>query len=340
MTDAVGVIIVTFNSRAHFARQKAALEAQTLPHRLIVIDNASAPDQRPRAEDFPAGAAIIQLDANTGFAHANNMGVALLDAPWAVLLNPDAFPEPTWLQHLVAAAKAAPDAASIGSTQVSAGDPAVYDGLGDCYHVFGIPWRGGYGWPTTAPPRAGEPFSACAAAALYRTDAWRAVGGFDEALFCYCEDVDLGFRLRLAGWRILQAPQAVVHHVGGASSGGRAGRSSDFALRYGSRNRLWTFMKNMPGWAFWVFAPAHAATTAYLLARAAGQGTFGPTWAGVREALAGLGPIWRARAQTQRTRTAPVVDILAMMAWSPLTLNRRAPVLRTPRAAVAPVPAR
>lgn len=324
MTDAVGVIIVTYNSRAHFARQKAALEAQTQAYRLLVIDNASATDQRPRAEDFPAGAEIIQMESNTGFAVANNVGVVRLDTPLVALLNPDAFPAPDWLETLVAAAARAPDVAAFGSTQISAEDPAVLDGLGDCYHVFGLPWRGGYGWPRATAVSDGEPFSVCAAAALYRCEAWRAVGGFDETFFCYCEDVDLGFRLRLAGWRSAQVAAAVVHHVGGASSGKR----SDFAVYHGARNRLWTFVKNMPGLWFWLLAPAHAAATACLLVRARMQGTQDATLRGLRDALAGLDPVWRARRATQRARAASDVAVLAAMAWSPAAFVRRAPVLR------------
>lgn len=325
MTDAVGVIVVTYNSRAHFARQKAALEAQTHPHRLLVIDNASAPDQRPHAADFPVGAEIVQMERNTGFAAANNLGVARLDTPYVALLNPDAFPAPDWLARLVAAADSAPDAASFGSTQIAAENPALYDGLGDCYHALGIPWRGGYGWAVAATPaKAGETFSACAAAALYRRDAWLAVGGFDESYFCYCEDVDLGFRLRLAGWRVRQVPEAIVHHVGGASSG----RQSDFAVRHGTRNRLWTFVKDMPGAWFWLLAPLHAAATLFLLMRARSNGLWAPTLAGVREGLAGIGPVWRARNAVQRGRTASAGAVLGAMTWSVGAMRRRAPVVK------------
>jgi GT2 family glycosyltransferase len=324
MTDAVGVIVVTYNSRAHFARLKAALEAQTAPYRLLVIDNASEPAQRPAAADFPAHAEIVQMATNTGFAVANNMGVARLAAPLAALLNPDAFPEPDWLATLLAAAAQHPDAAAFGSTQVAADNPAVYDGLGDCYHVFGIPWRGGYGWPIATPRKDGEAFSACAAAMLVRCDAWRAVGGFDETYFSYCEDVDLGFRLRLAGWRVRQAAAAVVHHVGGGS----ADQRSEFALYHGVRNRLWTFVKDMPGWAFWLFAPAHAAITAYLLWRAQSQDAFAANWRGVKDALRGIGPVWRERQRVQRARRASVLTVLAAMAWSPRAVSRRAPVVK------------
>lgn len=319
----VGVVVITYNSRAHFARQKAALEAQTLPFRLIVIDNASAPDQRPTAADFPAGADVRQMDENLGFAAGNNRAVADLDTEFVALLNPDAFPAPDWLAQLVAAAHAAPDAAAFGSTQIAAENEARFDGLGDCYHVAGIPWRGGFGWPVDAGARSGETFSPCAAAALYRTDVWRALGGFDESYFCYCEDVDLGFRIRLAGHKVLQVADAVVHHVGGASSGPR----SHFAVYHGTRNRMWTFVKNMPSPAFWLLAPAHIAMTLAFLAWSPFRGTGPATWRGVGDALAGFGRIWRERRDVQRDRRARAADVLGAMAFSPLAMLRRAPVV-------------
>lgn len=318
------IIIVTFNSRAHFARQKRALEAQTRPARLIVVDNASAPDQRPLAADFPKGTQIVQLEENTGFARANNLAVAMGESPLVALLNPDAFPEPDWLEALIGAAESAPEAASFGSTQISAEDPGKFDGLGDCYHVLGIPWRGGYGWPLSTPARSGQIFSACAAAALYRRAAWQEVGGFDERYFCYCEDVDIGFRLRLAGWDVHQVSGARVHHVGGASSGVR----SDFAVYHGTRNRLWTFVKNMPILALCLLAPAHAAATLFLLARARGQGAWPATLRGLKDGMKGLGTVWRTRAPIHHQRRATSLDLLRAMTFSLKALRTRAPIVR------------
>lgn len=322
----VGVIVVTFNSRAHFLRLRNCLERQTRPFRLIVIDNASRPEERPVREDFPAGAEIVQMHANTGFASANNLGVSMLDTPYVALLNPDAFPAPDWIAELLAAAQKYPEAGAFGSTQISADDPARYDGLGDCYHVAGVPWRGGYGWPSDTRPQDGEVFTPCAAAALYRRLLWVELGGFDESFFCYCEDVDLGFRIRLAGFSVRQVAAATVHHVGGASSGAR----SFFAVYHGTRNRLWTFVKNMPGFAFWALLPAHVAVTVLFLVVSPIRGTGRPTWRGVADGIRGLPGIFRKRTQIQNNRRASVEAILYAMTWSPAAMLRRAPVVKAP----------
>ncbi len=323
MRFSASILIVTFNSRAHFPRLKAALAAQTLPARILVIDNDSHPDQRPQQEDFPPHAEIVHLPENTGFASANNRAVLSVDTPFVALLNPDAFPEPDWLEILVRAAESAPQAASFGSTQMAAEDVEKYDGLGDCYHVFGIPWRGGYHWPRKTAARSGMVFSACAAAALYRRDAWAQIGGFDEAFFCYCEDVDLGFRLRLAGWDVHQIAEAIVHHVGGASSGVQ----SEFAVYHGTRNRLWTFVKNMPAPAFFLLMPFHVLASLYLLARVLGQKRWAPTLRGMMDGVKGLGAVWKTRQAIQSQRRASTMAILRSMTWSLKALRTRAPVV-------------
>ncbi|MEZ5958692.1 MAG: glycosyltransferase family 2 protein [Hyphomonadaceae bacterium] len=322
----VGVIVVTFESRRHFSRLKAALEAQDMPFELIVLDNASSSEQRPRPADLPAHARLVQSDRNLGFAAGNNRAAEMLSTDFIVLLNPDAFPAPDWLSALVQAASD-PRVASVGSTQLAAEEPDRYDGLGDCYHACGLPWRGGYGHPRTTPPPQGEPFSACAAGVLYRASAWRETGGFDESFFCYCEDVDLGFRLRLLGWRNIQASGAVIEHVGGGSSGKR----SDFAVMHGTRNRTWTFVKNMPGVLFWLLLPAHILMVSLFMFISPFRGTGAATWRGTLTAVSGIGPQLRARARVQRSRKAPIADIAAALTWSPFPVISRSPVLRAPK---------
>lgn len=324
------IVVVTFNSRPFFARLRAALEAQTEQRfHLIVWDNASRDAQRPHPADFP-GATIEQSERNLGFAAGNNHAADEVTAPYLFLLNPDAFPEPDWLERLLEAAEAHPEAGAIGATQISAEDPALYDGLGDCLSISGAPWRGGYGWRRDRiEARDGETFSVCGASALYRLAAWRAAGGFDESFFCYGEDVDLGFRLRLMGWTCRQAAAARVHHVGGASSGKR----SAFAVYHGTRNRLWTFVKCMPAPLIWLFLPLHLAMSAAFLLVSPFRGTGPATWRGIGDGLKGLKVVWEARKAVQSQRRASIGSIAAALSWSPWAMIRRAPVLRLARGA-------
>lgn len=323
----VGVIIVTHNSAAHFAILKASLEALSpRPARLVVVDSGSVRDQKPSPDDFPEYAELILSDENIGFAAANNLAATKLDTAWIGLLNPDAFPAANWLGALMSAAMAHPEAVSFGSTQISFHEPSRYDGLGDCYHVFGLPWRSGYGVEIDKVERIDGPiFSACAAAALYRTDVWRELDGFDERYYCYCEDVDLGFRIRLAGYDVRQVADAVVSHVGGASSGKR----SHFSIFYGTRNRFWLFAKCMPSWTFWLFAPGHVVLTLSIIIWASMRGTLDPTLEGIRAGFKGVREIAAARRHLQTSRKASVVSLLRFMAISPLTALRRMPLMRS-----------
>lgn len=318
------IIVVTHNSARWLARMSAAVAAQSETRwRLVVVDNGSRADERPKLADLPAGASIIQCETNQGFATANNLAARDADTPYLVFLNPDAFPAPDWLAALIAAAERYPQVAAIGSTQLRADAPGVYDGTGDVLHASGLAYRSNYGKRPSAPPALGESFSACAAAMLVRREAFEAVGGFDERYFCYFEDVDLCFRLRLLGHRVLQSPDAVVAHVGG----GVAGARSSFGDFHGARNRLWTFVKCMPPFLFWPLLPAHLLATAIVNTSAAVRGRGFAAWRGTLAAFAGIDPIWRSRRAVQKQRTVTTGAIADALAWSPFVMIGRQPVI-------------
>lgn len=319
------IIVVTHNSARWLARMVAAVSAQSETRwRLIVVDNASRADERPNARDLPAGAALIQNETNLGFAAANNQAAQAASTPYLVLLNPDAFPEPGWLAALIAAAERYPQAAAFGSTQMRADADGVFDGAGDVLHASGLAYRAWYGRKHAAPPPEGESFAACGAAMLVRREAFENVGGFDARYFCYFEDVDLCFRLRLRGARIMQLPGAVVAHVGG----GVASSGSAFAQFHGARNRLWTFVKCMPAPLFWPLLPAHLLASAAVVTLSALRGRGLAAWRGLLAALGDLGPALSARREVQKARTATSGDIARVLAWSPLVFFGRRPVIR------------
>jgi len=282
-----------------------------------VVDNASADDSLAGAAHALADPRLRldRLSDNIGFAAANNRAAAACRSAWIALLNPDAFPEPGWLAALLAAARRYPDVAMFGSTQLAALQAGRLDGAGDQYLFAGLPWRGGYGAPTAALPPEGEVFAPCAAAALYRRDAFAAAGGFDQRYFCYVEDVDLAFRLRLAGARCVQVRDAVVRHVGGGTSG-NGGGASDFARYHGTRNLIWTFVKCMPAPLFWPLLPVHAACVLVLCVRALLRGRPRPVWRGVAAAIGGLAPVIAQRRRVQSTRAASSGAIARVLCWS------------------------
>ncbi len=239
------LVIVNHNGGAYLSKCIAAVANQTCqPHSVIVIDNASSDGSADQMlQRFP-WVQLIRNERNIGFAAANNLAVQHAPATrWVITLNPDAFPEPDWLAQLTKAATQWSDYTMFACQLLVADNPSRLDGAGDCYHTSGLAWRRGHGRSVSERETSEEEvFGPCAAAAMYRRDRFLAVGGFDTDFFCYMEDVDLAFRLRLLGERCRYVPQARVLHIGSGVTGYR----SDFSSYHGQRNMLWVFFKNMP----------------------------------------------------------------------------------------------
>jgi len=307
--DKVSVIIVNWNGEKFLERCLTALMDQTVkPHEIILVDNASSDGSIEIARRFPL-VRLIALDWNTGFARGNNLAIeaASEESEWIGLINPDAFAEPHWLKALLEMAEANPGFDVFGSKLVNAGDPTLLDGAGDAYHFSGLVWRMGHGSPVpTTVESESEVFSPCAAAALYRRSALRELGGFDEDYFCYVEDVDLGFRLRLAGHRCLYVPQSMAYHVGSGTTGGQ---HSDFAMYHGHRNLVWTFVKDMPGFLFWLLLPLHVTLNLISIIWFALRGRGGVIWRAKRDAILGLPKMWNKRQLIQKIRVGSVGEV-------------------------------
>lgn len=321
---AVSVVVVNWNGGDLLARCLTALQLQTVtPHEILLVDNASSDGSVAIAHQFPSVRLLAQ-HSNTGFSRGNNWAVSAASekSEWIALLNPDAFPEPQWLEALLTAAQSSPGFDMFGSKLLIASDPAVFDGTGDAYHISGLVWRTGHGVPVS-PLGEGEReiFSPCAAGALYRRSAFQKVGGFDEDFFCYVEDVDLGFRLRLEGYRCLYVPSSVAHHVGSGTTGGQ---QSDFSVYYGHRNLVWTFVKDMPGILFWLLLPLHVALNAATVLWFACRGQGGVILRAKRDALVGLPKMWRKRRQIQMNRVSSIGDIWRVLDKRFFSISRKA----------------
>jgi GT2 family glycosyltransferase len=318
----ITIVVVNWNSGKLLERCLSALARQTLPpRRVMVVDNGSSDGSLSAIGDRYSSVQILTLGENIGFAAANNLAVAMIeDSDWVALLNPDAFPEPGWLAALWRAVQNYPDYAFFGSRMLKAGDPSRLDGTGDMYHVSGCAWRRDEGAPSAQNGLAHtEIFSPCAAAALYRRNVLQEAGGFDERYFCYFEDVDLGFRLRLAGYRCLYVPDAVVHHIGSATTG----RRSDFAIYHGHRNLVWAFCKNMPWPLFWIYLPQHLMLNIASLLWFSLQGRARVIFRAKWHALRGLPDTWPQRRLTQSRR-----KISSRMVWQSMARGWLAPYLK------------
>lgn len=304
----ITIIIINWNSGELLTECLQRLKAQTIqPERVLVVDNASTDGSLINAGKLAKNVTVLRMNTNLGFAAGNNHALAKCDTEFVALLNPDVFPEADWLERLLEAAYTHPGVAAFGSRQLCHGYPEVLDGIGDNYHMSGLAWRERYGMRQQGRDLVSrEIFSPCAAAALYRRQALVDAGGFDEDFFCYMEDVDLGFRLRLAGHKSIYVPDAVVHHVGSASTGGQW---SDFAVYHGFRNPVWVFIKNMPGALFWLLLPLHIVLNLVSIFLFLMRGQGGVILTAKKDALVGIPRMWRKRRRIRAKRIASIGTI-------------------------------
>lgn len=319
---AVSILIVAWQSGRHLARCLEALDRQTRrDFEVVLLDNASTDG----AVDALAARPWLRIERateNLGFAAGNNRAAALARGRYLVTLNPDAFAEPGWLAALVAAAERHPAAGSVGSVQLLDADPERLDGIGDPYHAIGAAWRGDRLRPAR-PVAESATFGVCAAAALYRRAAFDAAGGFCERFFCFYEDVDLAIRLRLAGWTAVVTPDAVVRHVGSGSA------PSGFVLRHATRNRVWAWLRGMPGPLLVMTLPAALLVWAAGILAGAVRGQAMQRLAALGEAVRGLHITLAERRAIQAARRVSVAGFAGALTWSPLRYLRRAVDLRT-----------
>ncbi|WP_424189430.1 glycosyltransferase family 2 protein [Actinokineospora sp. G85] len=221
------VVVVTWRGREHLADCLAALAAQTSPHRTVVVDNASTDGSAAIAASF-ADVEVVRLPENRGYAGALAAVEATVATEFTAWLNDDAVPSTGWLAALEDAMAPGTGAASALLRRPGGSVQSVGVGL----------TPRGYGFDLTAAPV----FGFCGGAALIRTSALSQVGGTPADFFCYYEDTDVSWRLRLAGWDIVSVPEADVLHAHGATS--RLG-SRQFH-RWNERNRLVMLLRCAP----------------------------------------------------------------------------------------------
>src|SRR4051812_11977025 len=221
MSEPVTVVVPAWNGERWLPGLFASLAAQTQQAaEVIVVDNGSSDGTLDWLAREAPQARVLAQGRNTGFATAANRGLLAARTEFVALLNTDIVLAPDWIEVMAARLAAETGCASVACKMVRLGDETLLDDCGDVLRRDGVCEQRGHGrrddgrWDA-----AGEVFSACAGAALYRVAPVVAAGGFDERLVAYLEDVALGLRLRLGGWRCRYEP-AVARHWGRGSAEG------------------------------------------------------------------------------------------------------------------------
>jgi len=278
-----------------------------------VLDTSGLPDFTLMAET-----------ENHGFAKGNNLAARQAKGEWLALLNPDAEAAPDWLETLHAAQARHPAVKVFASSQIATEDESILDGAGDAYLAFGFPWRGGFGLSRSLMPEEGLCFAPCGASAVYRRDLFMEMNGFDERFVCYCEDVDLGYRMQLAGEPCVFLPSAQIKHAGSAISG----RLSDFSIYHGTRNRLWVYAKCTPALLLLLTLPGHLAITTYVFVRSPKIGQAGTMWRALKDGLKGIGAIRKQGMWSAPKRKTGLLQLSRAMAWNPFRMSQHVPHVR------------
>jgi GT2 family glycosyltransferase len=256
----LSVVVVNWNSRADLEACLESLRAQThRPIEVVVIDNASTDGSVEMVRSrFPEVRLLAQAE-NLGFAEACNVGIDATTGPWVAMLNNDATAEPRWAEALVEVATgAAPSCGMLQSLMLFQRAPGNVNSTGIELTRSGGGRDRGEGAPRPTRLDLEEIFCPTAGAAAYRRAMLEAVrlpvGYFDRDHFCYYEDMDLGWRSRLAGWSALYVPASVVLH---RYHGSTARRGRSWLVVTSRTNRLRTLVKNA-SWRFVVATSPHS----------------------------------------------------------------------------------
>ena len=243
MKKKVTVVIPNYNGLKFMEPCFQALSRQTSKaFDLLVVDNGSADGSAEwlREHKIPS----IFLKENTGFSGAVNRGIQAAKTPYVILLNNDTQVVPEFVEELLRCIERSPKIFSVSSKMLQMYKPELLDDAGDMYTLMGWAFQRGVGQSSKGYKSACRVFSACAGAAIYRKSVFEEIGYFDEMHFAYLEDMDIGYRAKIAGYDNLYCPGAKVYHVGSGTSGSKY---NSFKVKLAARNNIYLNYKNMPG---------------------------------------------------------------------------------------------
>ncbi|MBO4899375.1 MAG: glycosyltransferase family 2 protein [Lachnospiraceae bacterium] len=218
---------------------------------IVIVDNGSCDGSREVIEAHLSGEAdpaykgieLIPLAENTGFCHAVNVGLEKIRTEFVFLLNNDTTITPDTISALEKRMDSDSRIFAAQSKILSMSDPDIIDDSGDLYCALGWAFTPGKGKSADLYNRPCKVFACCGAAVLYRMSAFDDVGDFDEEHFAYLEDIDIGYRARIMGYRNVYEPASIIYHAGSAVSGSRYNR---FKVNLAAQNSIYIIYKNMP----------------------------------------------------------------------------------------------
>lgn len=211
---------------------------------VIIVDNGSSDSSLNYIENnrFNFPVVIIRNDENLGFAPAVNQGILKAKYDYVFSLNNDTEIKKGSIKAMLDL-MGDENVFSVQSKMLQSDNRRLIDDAGDEYNILAWTKKIGENQPSDNFNDVFEIFSSCAGAALYKKQLLEELGLFDDNYFAYMEDVDLAIRAQINGYRNLLCPDAVVYHIGSATSGSRY---NEFKVKIAARNNVWTVYKNIP----------------------------------------------------------------------------------------------
>jgi len=250
----VSIVIPNYNGANYILACISSVYEQ-LPDKkaIIVIDNNSTDNSKALIQEAYPDITLVTNETNVGFASAVNQGIRLTRSKYVILLNNDAFAKPNFVRTLIACVEKDPLVFSASAKMLSYHQPAIIDNAGDQMCLTGWAFKTGEGDKSHLYDTERIIFSSCAGAAIYRRERFDEIGYFDDRFFAYLEDVDIGFRANIFGYKNVFCPNATVLHIGSATSGGT--KYNDFKVKLSARNSVYLLVKNLPVFLWVLNAP-------------------------------------------------------------------------------------
>jgi GT2 family glycosyltransferase len=257
----VSVVIANYNGRGLLPECLDTLRGQTLKDfEVILVDNGSTDGSAAFVEKAYPEVRVVRTGANLGYGGANNAGLAVARGRHIVFLNNDTAVDAAWLRELVGPAERDASVGMCASKIMNYYDRGVFDNTGLLLYRDGVGrGRGRLERDAGQFDREEEVFFPSGCAGLYRREIFERIGVFDEDFFLYVDDVDIGLRARLAGWRCVYAPGAVVYHKYSATTEAYSPLKAFLV----ERNRIWVVIKCFP-WPM-ALASLHYTLVRYLV---------------------------------------------------------------------------
>jgi GT2 family glycosyltransferase len=213
MSILVSIIIVNYNGKAYLDRCLDSIK-RTTPYsnfEILVVDNNSVDGSVDLVKEKYPEVKIIELNENVGFAKANNLASKQAKGDLYVFLNNDTIVTEMWLHELVKSVTENDEKVAIAQSLLLLGQNGEVDSSGDFIDKFGRP----YSSKLRNAPNGREILSARAASMIIRKEIFWKLGGFEEDFFASFEDVNLGWKAWITGYKVILAANSIVYHFAG-----------------------------------------------------------------------------------------------------------------------------